>query len=102
MATPSEPPPSSATQELKPSEAVSTAGAARQEKIIGVLSLIIWLVQKATFFLGRVKILLGEKNGMAIWREHLLGFLSRIAHQPANFFKFQPGRVNEPGIQLEI
>lgn len=59
-------------------------------------------VHEATFFLGRETIIPGEKPGMAIWREHLFGFLSKIAQQPAIYFRIPPGRVIELGMQVEI
>ncbi len=58
--------------------------------------------EDSTFFLGRETILPAEQPGMARWREHLFAFLSKIAQQPAGYFKIPPGRVIELGMQVEI
>jgi KUP system potassium uptake protein len=57
---------------------------------------------ESTFFLGREIIVPSEKPGMARWREHLFGFASKIAQQPATYFQIPIGRVIELGQQVEI
>jgi KUP system potassium uptake protein len=56
----------------------------------------------STFFLGREIIVPSDKPGMARWREHLFGFASKIAQQPATYFQIPIGRVIELGQQVEI
>jgi KUP system potassium uptake protein len=58
--------------------------------------------EESTFFLGREIIVPSEKPGMARWREHLFGFTSKIAQQPATYFQIPIGRVIELGQQVEI
>jgi KUP system potassium uptake protein len=58
--------------------------------------------ETATFFLGRETVVPAANPGMARWREHLFAFLSKIAQQPASYFKIPPGRVIELGMQVEI
>ncbi|MFC5456448.1 potassium transporter Kup [Prosthecobacter fluviatilis] len=57
---------------------------------------------KATFFLGREIIVPSHKPGMARWREHLFSFASKLAQQPATYFRIPVGRVIELGQQVEI
>ncbi|HUF61081.1 MAG TPA: potassium transporter Kup [Verrucomicrobiales bacterium] len=58
---------------------------------------------QVTFFLGRETLVPARRgHGFARWRAHLFAFLSRIAQQPATFFRLPPGRVVELGIQIEI
>jgi KUP system potassium uptake protein len=56
----------------------------------------------STFFLGREIIIPSATPGMARWREHLFGFASKIAQQPATYFQIPNGRVIELGQQVEI
>jgi KUP system potassium uptake protein len=56
----------------------------------------------STFFLGREIIVPSAMPGMARWREHLFGFASKIAQQPATYFQIPIGRVIELGQQVEI
>lgn len=58
--------------------------------------------QDVTFFLGRETIVPSEEPGMAIWREHLFTFLSRIAEPPGSFFRLPEGRVVELGVRIKI
>ena len=56
----------------------------------------------ATFFLGRETIVPSKARGMALWREHLFAFLSRIAQPPAHYFKLPENRVVELGMRVRI
>ncbi|MBP7949056.1 MAG: potassium transporter Kup [Verrucomicrobiales bacterium] len=58
--------------------------------------------EQSTFFLGRETIIPASRPGMARWRGHLFGFLSKIAQQPAGYFRIPPGRVIELGMQVEV
>jgi KUP system potassium uptake protein len=58
--------------------------------------------EESTFFLGREIIVPSDIPGMAKWREHLFGFASKIAQQPATYFQIPIGRVIELGQQVEI
>ncbi len=58
--------------------------------------------QEFTFFLGRETIVPSDEPGMAIWRENLFGFLSRIAEPPGSFFRLPEGRVVELGMRIKI
>ena len=56
----------------------------------------------AVFFLGRETVIPSEKPGMAMWREHLFGFMQRNASSAAGFFELPRDRVIEVGRQVEI
>ncbi|WP_395749210.1 potassium transporter Kup [Prosthecobacter sp.] len=58
--------------------------------------------EKATFFMGREIIVPSVKPGMVRWREHLFSFASKLAQQPATYFRIPVGRVIELGQQVEI
>jgi KUP system potassium uptake protein len=55
-----------------------------------------------TYYLSRETIVPSPKPGMAIWREHLFGFMQRNATPISAFFGLIPDRVVELGTQLEI
>jgi KUP system potassium uptake protein len=55
-----------------------------------------------TYYLSRETIVPSAKPGMAIWREHLFGFMQRNATPISAFFGLTPDRVVELGTQLEI
>ena len=57
---------------------------------------------QVTFFLGRETIVPSKKRGMALWREHLFAFLSKMAQAPAHFFKLPENRVVELGMRVRI
>ncbi|MGI8603821.1 MAG: potassium transporter Kup [Verrucomicrobiales bacterium] len=57
---------------------------------------------EATFFLGRETIVPSKVLGMALWREHLFSFLSRVAQSPAHYFKLPENRVIEVGVRVRI
>lgn len=57
---------------------------------------------RATFFLGRERIIATGRVGMALWREHLFVFMSKHAENAADFFELPPERVYEVSQVLEI
>lgn len=57
---------------------------------------------EATFFLGRETIVPSKQRGMALWREHLFAFLSKIAQPPSGYFKLPENRVVELGMRVKI
>ncbi len=59
-------------------------------------------IENASFFLGREKLMIGEKPKMARWRANLFIFLSRNAMDAAAFYGIPPRRVIEVGVQLEL
>ncbi|MDB6155669.1 MAG: Kup system potassium uptake protein, partial [Chthoniobacteraceae bacterium] len=58
--------------------------------------------QKATFFVGKERIVPTAKPGMALWREHLFVFLSKHSENAADFFQLPPNRVYEVSQVVEI
>lgn len=57
---------------------------------------------KTTFFVGKERIVVTAKAGMAIWREHLFTFLSKHSENAADFFQLPPDRVYEVSQVVEI
>jgi KUP system potassium uptake protein len=57
---------------------------------------------KTTFFVGKERIVVTGKPGMAIWREHLFTFLSKHSENAADFFQLPPDRVYEVSQVVEI
>jgi len=57
---------------------------------------------KATFFVGKERIVATAKLGMALWREHLFVFLSKHSENAADFFELPPDRVYEVSQVVEI
>jgi KUP system potassium uptake protein len=57
---------------------------------------------KTTFFVGKERIVVMAKSGMAPWREHLFAFLSKHAENAADFFQLPPDRVYEVSQVVEI
>ena len=57
---------------------------------------------KATFFVGKERIVVTDKAGMPIWREHLFVFLSKHSENAADFFQLPPDRVYEVSQVVEI
>jgi KUP system potassium uptake protein len=55
-----------------------------------------------TFFLGRETIVVGQRKGMAVWREKLFVLMARNAVRATAFFKLPPERVVELGVQVEM
>ena len=58
---------------------------------------------KTSFFLGRQKLVASKQQpGMAIWREHLFAFLTKMSESAMDFFRLPTGRVVELGSQVRI
>jgi KUP system potassium uptake protein len=57
---------------------------------------------KTTFFVGKERIVVTAKFGMAEWREHLFVFLSKHSENAADFFQLPPDRVYEVSQVVEI
>ena len=57
---------------------------------------------RTTFFVGKERIVVTGKPGMAPWREHLFVFLSKHAENAADFFQLPPDRVYEVSQVVEI
>ncbi|MBV9774789.1 MAG: potassium transporter Kup [Gemmatimonadetes bacterium] len=57
---------------------------------------------ETSYFLGRETLIPSKKPGMAIWREHLFGVMSRNARTATSFFSLPPNRVVELGAQIEL
>lgn len=55
-----------------------------------------------TFFLGPETIAPSQHPGMAIWREKVFAVMSRLAAQPAAYFRLAPDRVVELGMPVEL
>jgi KUP system potassium uptake protein len=56
-----------------------------------------------SFFLGRQKLIASAKRpGMALWREHLFGWMMKSSESAMEFFKLPTNRVVELGSQVEI
>ncbi len=58
--------------------------------------------EKTTFFVGKERIIVTAKAGMAPWREHLFAFLSKNSENAADFFQLPPDRVYEVSQVVEI
>ncbi len=61
-----------------------------------------WNPDEMIYFLGRERLLATPREGMAIWREKLFGWMSRNARGATSFFSIPPDRVVELGIQIEL
>jgi len=59
-------------------------------------------LETASFFLGREKIILGDKPKMSTWRSNLFLFLSKNAMDASSFFGIPSNQVIEIGIQFEL
>jgi KUP system potassium uptake protein len=58
--------------------------------------------EKATFFIGKERIVASPARGMAIWREHLFILMSKNAENAADFFRLPADRVYEVSQVVEI
>jgi KUP system potassium uptake protein len=59
-------------------------------------------IDHATFFLGAESLVVTERPGMALWREHLYAAMSRNSVNAANFFDLPPERTITIGQQVEL
>ena len=55
-----------------------------------------------SFFLGRQKVIPSKRPGMALWREKLFAWMTRMSESAMDFFKLPTNRVIELGTQVEI
>lgn len=55
-----------------------------------------------TYYLGRERIEVTERPGMAMWREHLFAFLSRNAADPSRYFELPYDRTVDIGTHVDI
>jgi KUP system potassium uptake protein len=55
-----------------------------------------------TYFLGRETIIVTQRKGMALWREHLFVLMARNALGASAFFRLPAERVVELGVQVEM
>jgi KUP system potassium uptake protein len=58
--------------------------------------------ERATFFVGRERIIPTPKQGMALWREHLFVFLTKHSENAADFFQLPPDSVYEVSHVIEM
>ncbi len=58
--------------------------------------------KRASFFLGREKLIIGDKPMMVRWRANLFLFMSRNATDAASFFDIPADQVIEVGMQISI
>jgi KUP system potassium uptake protein len=59
-------------------------------------------LMRTSFFLGRQKLIAAKRPGMALWREHLFGWMMKSSESAMEFFKLPTNRVIELGSQIEI
>ncbi len=57
---------------------------------------------EASYFLGGETLIPTDRPGMALWREHLFAFMSRLARPATLFFALPPGRVVEMSSHVEL
>jgi KUP system potassium uptake protein len=57
---------------------------------------------QVTFFLGRETVVPSKLRGMALWRETVFAFLSKVAEPPGTYFRLPEGRVVELGMRVAI
>ena len=57
---------------------------------------------QTTYFLGRERIEVTSRPGMALWREHLYAYLSRNAGDPTAHFGLPPDRSVDIGAHVDI
>ncbi len=58
--------------------------------------------ETATFLLGRERVEIAERPGMAIWRDRLFGFMTRNASDPSVHFGLPPERTVDIGTHVAI
>jgi KUP system potassium uptake protein len=58
--------------------------------------------EEASFFLGREKLVIGEKPRMHRWRSNLFLFMSTNAMDAGSFFGIPSDQVIEVGVQFEL
>ena len=59
-------------------------------------------LMRTSFFLGRQKLIASRRPGMALWREHLFGWMMKSSESAMEFFRLPTNRVIELGSQVEL
>ena len=59
-------------------------------------------LENTSFFLGRVKLIIGDKPKMSLWRSNLFIFLSKNSMDASSFFGIPSDQVIEVGVQFEL
>jgi KUP system potassium uptake protein len=59
-------------------------------------------LENTSFFLGRVKLIIGDKPKMSLWRSNLFLFLSKNSMDASSFFGIPSDQVIEVGVQFEL
>jgi KUP system potassium uptake protein len=59
-------------------------------------------MMRTSFYLGRQKLIAARRPGMALWREHLFGWMMKSSESAMEFFRLPTNRVVELGSQVEI
>jgi len=59
-------------------------------------------LESTSFFLGRVKLIIGDKPKMSLWRSSLFIFLSKNSMDASSFFGIPSNQVIEVGVQFEL
>ena len=59
-------------------------------------------LENTSFFLGRVKLIIGDKPKMSLWRSNLFIFLSKNSMDASSFFGIPSNQVIEVGVQFEL
>ena len=57
---------------------------------------------RTTYFLGRERIEVTDRPGMAMWREHLFAFMLRNSGDPTTFYGLPPERTVDIGTHIDI
>ena len=59
-------------------------------------------LENTSFFLGREKLIIGDKPKMSLWRSNLFLFLSKNSMDASSFFGIPSNQVIEVGVQFEL
>ena len=59
-------------------------------------------LENTSFFLGREKLIIGDKPKMGRWRSNLFVFLSKNSMDASSFFNIPSNQVIEVGVQFEL
>jgi KUP system potassium uptake protein len=59
-------------------------------------------VDQASFFLGRVTVLTGQRRELALWRKRLFSLLHFSAQPAIGYYGIPPGRAVELGMQITL
>jgi KUP system potassium uptake protein len=59
-------------------------------------------LENTSFFLGRVKLIIGDHPKMSLWRSNLFLFLSKNSMDASSFYDIPSNQVIEVGVQFEL